>query len=232
MVYKNHEWLESSFPTPKSRSWFNPWIGGILYLPEEMGFRTLLEEKTSSEFTILKDSLDNEWRGIKTEFTIEHNEGLKGIKIINYYLMLPGAPVLCHTAEIVQNSREFKSDICFESLSFFNLHKDPKNNYIIFKNYDGEKNKYRLVRCALDLTAKDSILYGAKELEDKLQVYNVGEKDNLVAFVNTIDSACNILSNKFIKDNERIFDSPKFYIFTNHYIENELLEDLKNIYFK
>lgn len=232
MVYKNHDWLETSFPIPKCKSWFNPWMGGILNLPDDLSFRSALEEKTAADFVNLKDTLGNEWRGIRTSFCIDHNDDFKGLEINQYFLMLPGVPVVCHTTELLQNTGRYMKKVPFTSLSFFKIADDIKNNYLLLKNREGEVVRYRPGREAADVPTNGSILYGCGNLKENLQVYTSFEKVKTMAFINIHDTACFIEEAITAANNERVFTTPVFYILTEGLIEDKLLKDLRNIYFE
>lgn len=231
LKYNHHEWLESSFPTPKPKSWFNPWFGGIITLPEELSFRSVLEEKIQADFVAIEDNFKNKWEGIKVKLQIKNNEYFKGLEVNQYYLMLPGVPVLCHTAEIVQNTGKLISFEPFECLSFFNFDESPKNNWVKLKNSKGTFDKYKVGGEAMDILASSSLLYGTNNLKDKIQLYS--NKDEVISygFVNMHDTAAINLRLIHLEHGTIKFTSPDFYIFTEDYIEDELLKDLKNIAF-
>lgn len=231
MEYKNHQWLESSFPTPKAKSWFNPWVGGILNIPEGLGLRSILEENIEGNFAALKDSCDNEWRGVKTHYCINKNERFRGLELNEYYLMLPGIPVLCHTTEIIQNTGRLMNSHTFENLNFFNGDEDIKNNYVLIKNTQGDNVKYKAGREAEEFLVDKSIIVGGKSLKEKLQVFTNLDKAKLMLLLSTNDTGCFVYEKITAAHKERRFTTPVFYILTDEKIEDKLLKDLKNIYF-
>lgn len=231
LVYKDHEWLESSFPVAKAKSWFNPWAGGILNLPEELGLRTVLSEKTEASFTDLYDSCRNLWHGIKTSHVIKNNKQYNGLEMYEYFLLLPGVPVLCHTTELIQNTGKHMCKENFETLNFFNVDKDIRNNFIISKNRNGKYIKYKAGEKALEVLTDSSVLIGGKNLNEKLQIFTDFDKAVPCIFLNTNDTACFINEKITAANNKRIFTTPVFYIFTDELIEDANLKDLNNIKF-
>lgn len=94
------EWLDTSFPNLKAKSWWNPWAGGMKTAPSGMNTFSLKKEKHDA-FSVEKyDSQGNKWSGlgIKTEI-VEHSQW-KNVQYIQYFLMLPGVPVLTTYLEV------------------------------------------------------------------------------------------------------------------------------------
>ena len=83
----------------------------------------------------------------------------------------------------------------------------------------------------MDIPTEHSILYGTDNLKYKIQLYLNHDEAKSIGFINTHDTAA--LIPRYISSEEGIakFTSPDFYIFTEDYIEDELLKDLKNIRF-
>lgn len=231
LKYNNHDFLESSFPKPMPKSWFNPWFGGIGTLPEDLSFRSVLEENIKADFVTLEDNFNNKWQGIKVNIHIENNKRFKGLMINQYYLMLLGVPVLCHTAEILQNTGGFMKAEPFESFTFFNFDEDIKNNWLKTKNIKGKFNKYKVGVEAMDIPTEHSMLYGTNNLKDKVQLYLKHDEAKCIGFINMHDTTALISRHINIEEGIAKFTSPDFYIFTEDYVEDELLKDLKNIRF-
>lgn len=231
MTYKEHDWLESSFPTPKAKSWFNPWVGGIVNLPQELSLRTVLEEKAKVEFASLCDNYKNSWRGIKIHYIVNNNEKFNGLEISEHYLLLSGTPVLCHTTEIIQNTGKHMCKENFESMNFFSVDKDIKNNYLMCKNRKGEYTKYKAGSEAMEFLTDSSLIIGSKNLKEKLQIFTTFEKAIPMAFLNTNDTGCFINEKITAANGKKIFTTPVFYIFTEDMIEDKNLKDLRNIHF-
>lgn len=227
--YKEHEWLDNSFPDLDSRTWFNPWFGGIQSVPEDYVFssRTMQKEKIQAEFVKIKDSFKNEWKGIKTSTLIEHNENFKGLGINEYFLMLPGVPVLYHTVELQQNTGRFIKNLNFITKNFFKLDSDITKNYVSTKNNDGEITRYRVGVEGCQIGVGSSMIYGSESMEDKLQIYTNYEEYKPVCFINFQDTALMMMRKLTIPNGERLFTQPIFYIFTKNHISDKLLRSLR-----
>lgn len=231
LVYKDHEWLESSYPEAKAKSWFNPWVGGLLNLPDSLGLRTIQDGKTEATFATLCDKCNNLWHGIKTSHVIQNNEQYNGLQICEYFLLLPGVPVLCHTTELFQNTGKHMCKEEFSSLNFFNVDKNIKNNYMISKNRNGEYIKYKAGEEAIEFRVDSSVFVGSKNLKEKLQIFTDFDKAVPLILLNTNDTACFINEKITAANGERIFTTPVFYILTDEIIGDAKFKDLKNIKF-
>ncbi|HYK74057.1 MAG TPA: GNAT family N-acetyltransferase, partial [Pseudoneobacillus sp.] len=103
MSVNGSEWLNSSFPNLTAKSWWNPWGGGMKTVPSDLTTFSLKKEKTTSQFIEKLDHKRNKWSGLKIGTEIrEHNEW-KGVHFVQYYLMLPGVPILATYVEVVKS---------------------------------------------------------------------------------------------------------------------------------
>jgi hypothetical protein len=94
------EWFDHSYPELAAKSWWNPWAGGMKTAPYGINTFSLLKEASTASIVDLADHEGNKWTGIAitTEF-IEHKQW-KGVRYIQYYVMLPGVPVVASFAEV------------------------------------------------------------------------------------------------------------------------------------
>lgn len=234
LQFMNREWLESSYPIAGPRTWFNPWFGGIQTLPEMMVFngRSLLKEHIEVEFAEKIDGLGNTWKGIKTRMCIMHNEDYKGLEINQYFLMLPGIPVILHFTELINNMGKYMDNCEFMDSAFFKMNEEIKSNWTSVKNRQGGITKYRAGVEAYDILTNSSFLYGSDSLEYKIQVYTDFNKCNQWGFLNTKDFARMNSRHDSLASGERRFLPNVFYIFTKEHISDKLLKNLKNISFE
>jgi len=100
LKYDENEWLFSNYPSLESYSWWNPFVGGMKTNLERFGSSLVLREKITAEFTTETDTLGNIWSGIRCDVHVEKFDEYKGIRYTQYYLTLPGVPVLCHFARV------------------------------------------------------------------------------------------------------------------------------------
>ncbi|SCG82278.1 GCN5-related N-acetyltransferase [Proteiniborus sp. DW1] len=229
LLYKSKEWLDTSFPSSRPKSWWNPWFGGIATLPDEMTNRSFNEEDREADFVQLKDSVGNTWSGIVIKTNIKKNEKLKGLKIAQYYLMLPGVPVLCQTTEIVQETGYYFSSMPFMTDMYFKLDDEYKNNMVTIETLSGQLTTYKAVK-DYEMKTKGTLFFSSVNREDKLMVYNNGDIP-AGCFTNSEVIGAYIINKMDIKNNERIFLPPSFLIFTKEVMNHDLFKVLKNIKF-
>lgn len=231
MKYMGLEWLDTSFPNPGPRSWFNPWVGGIGCKPWAMTHVSILKESLKSEFVNVRDNLSNEWAGIKTSVVVQENTSFKGLVYNQYFLLLPQVPVMCFTVEVLQNTGKFFNNTGFGTECFLKPDEDIKNSWFISRSRDGEEKRYKSGRVGYNIRSDSSLLYGSENRKDKLQIFADTEATTLLSFCNKNDTAAFITSKVTAQDGKRVFTQPIFFIFTEKYIDDSLLKDLKNIYF-
>jgi len=229
LLYNSKEWLDTSFPTPRPKSWWNPWFGGIVTIPEEMTARSYAEEDREADFVQLEDSLGNIWTGIVIRTDIKKNEKFKGLKLRQYYLMLPGVPVLCQTTEIIQKTGRYFSSVSFMTDMYFKLDDEYKNNLVTIETRSGQLTTYKAVKDQ-GMKTEGTMFFSSVNREDKLIVYNNGDIP-VRCFIDKEAIGAYVINEVDIKNNEKIFLPPSFLIFTKEVINHGLFKNLKNIRF-
>lgn len=232
--FMDKEWLDSSFPKAFPRTWYNPWFGGIQNLPEVQmeSARSLLKEHIEVEFVEKDDSLGNMWMGIETSLCIAQNDDYKGLQIDQYYLMLPGVPVILHMTKVSNKMDEYIDSCDIVNSGFFKISEEIRGNWASVKNRNKEITKYRAGSVEYDLNCNSSILYGSDDIEYKIQVYmNPDGRENR-AFLDAQNFGCLNRINISIAANETKFLPNIFYIFTKEHVSDKLLKSLKNIRFE
>lgn len=229
LVYNGHEWLDTSFPTPTPKSWWNPWTGGIISHPRELTLISLSEEEKEADFIQIKDSLGNMWSGIKISANIRKNDKFKGLEMYQYYLMLPGLPVLCCTTEIVQKTGYYFNSVEYMTEVFMKLDEELKNNRFTMQNQSGEMVTYKAGK-AFDIRTNGSITFEGVNRTDKMMVYSNGDVP-LWGFSNNEAVGSFVINKIEAKNNTQFFMPPAFLIFTKEAIDHDLLKNLRNIKF-
>ncbi|MGV2940397.1 GNAT family N-acetyltransferase [Mesobacillus sp. LC4] len=100
MEVNGHEWLANSYPELTAKSWWNPWAGGMKTAPRGINTFSLLKENSHAEVVEKKDSEGNKWSGLAITTEFEEHKQWKDVQYVQYYLMLPGVPVVASLAEI------------------------------------------------------------------------------------------------------------------------------------
>lgn len=223
--YEDKEWLHHAFPETIAKSWWNPWPGGIGDDIEGLSAHSLAKANHSAGFESLSDQYGNEWSGIVVETEIEEHEEYKGLRFHQYFLMLPGVPVVCHTTKIVQNTHQY--------LDFKKWHTDAFLNadWLKVQNNSGEWQKYHTNRGEVEARADRSLIFGMNHCDSVLQVVadSVAVRTDfyLNKEVTTMASEQNINA----EHGKRFFTKPLFLLLTNDIIPDSALYDLKNIRF-
>ncbi len=230
--YKGSEWLDSTFPQqPGPKSWWNPWLGGIITQPQEITNLSLMKEGSCMKPAQLKDNHGNLWRGIQIRTEIKENEKLKGLTLIQYYLMLPGVPVVWCTTEIRQNTGTYFNNKPFMTMAFIKPNEEIKQSRYQVKNRDGSVIAYKAGRVRQDIKADGPVLYLSDARKEKLLVVNNPEQSFMEAMDNNQVMGSILVSKVSAKDGDRVFLPPMFLIFTEAYMEASLLKDLMGIRF-
>ncbi|WP_058304213.1 GNAT family N-acetyltransferase [Gorillibacterium timonense] len=151
------EWLDSSFPEPCPRSWWNPWHGGLgLEVPGINGF-SLQEEPRSASWAKLTDDFGNEWTGLRLTTRIEKHEGNRGITVDQYQLMLPGAPVLCTLYSVTNGTGLYHPNFMLISRNFFRPSPEFSEGWM---EIPGE-NRFHMGQVEAEITLEGLLRIGA-----------------------------------------------------------------------
>jgi ribosomal protein S18 acetylase RimI-like enzyme len=97
------EWLAHSYPEPTAKSWWNPWAGGMKTAPYGINTFSLLKENSTASVVERKDNEGNKWMGLAITTEFKEHKDWKGVQYIQYYLLLPGVPVVASFAEVVND---------------------------------------------------------------------------------------------------------------------------------
>ncbi|GAM13456.1 GNAT family N-acetyltransferase [Mesobacillus selenatarsenatis] len=100
MEVNGHEWLDHSYPQLTAKSWWNPWAGGMKTVPYGINTFSLLKETSHAEVVEVADSEGNKWSGLAITTEFKEHKQWKGVQYAQYYLMLPGVPVVASFAEV------------------------------------------------------------------------------------------------------------------------------------
>ena len=100
MEVNGHEWLDHSYPELTAKSWWNPWAGGMKTAPNGINTFSLLKETSHAEVVETKDSDDNKWIGLAITTEFKEHKQWNGVQYTQYYLMLPGVPVVASFTEV------------------------------------------------------------------------------------------------------------------------------------
>ncbi len=230
LMYKGQEWVDSDFPNPGPKSWWNPWIGGIHSYPNKMQMRSIIKEEYSIEDVSIKDNFQNDWKGLKIQVEITKFDEHKGFTWNQYYLMLSGVPVVCYVPEIFNNTGKYLRNFHFVSRYFAYADKQVENCFVRSFNSKHEKFDYYSGREAVDLYPQNIRVFGSTSRDHLLQVWTDQARYNDISFNKEI--TC-FWMNDYVNiiNNERRFLTPKFLILTKELLSQDEIHDLRNITF-
>lgn len=221
------QWLEHSFPKPIAKSWWNPWCGGIKNGPPDLNMFSLLKEQTVCAFTTVKDKHNNEWTGLKLETTICHHAKWKGLKYVQYYVTMPGLPLLITFVEISDHAGYRMAEEKWHTNLFMTC--NDKEKCILHIKDDKVNNKqYFVADEEQEVLVKDNfylslgeekLYYIASESATETEFYSNKEAIQLISFDKT----------KRIKN--QLYTEPNYLLFTKEEISSALLKQLRRIAF-
>lgn len=225
------EWLKTAFPKARPFSWWNSWFGGINWRPMDLNIETMLEEENSCEFLKKEDVFGNEWQGLSIQTEIKANKKHKGVMWKQYYLTLPGVPILVHFVEYKNTSQLYTKRKLMLNQTFLAMPEKLGASHMLFTGKNqcrqtvSTSNHARNYKCDYNCTYRvdghDSWLrfYSNQETAER-GFFSGPEKFGVWGFERINSEA-----------NQSVIAKPTFMIFTKDELEDEWLRDLNNIKF-
>ena len=232
LTYQGEEWLDTPFPTLEPKLWWNPWPGGLSSRLSETRTHSIAREKTIASFTTLTDNKGNKWRGIKLTTSIEKHGEFKGVTYHQYFLLLPGAPVLCHVSEIEQATGTFFNGKNWQTTAFFKPGENMEDNWVNIQDQAGEWTKVVAGKDENDLKAARNFIVGCDQKTDHLQFISNTEKSTRTAYVNKQLLLTGVSERLTMRSDTSQFTTPNFYLFNNQVIHDDAQHDLQGIRFR
>ena len=232
LAYKGQEWLDTSFPALKPKAWWNPWPGGIRNSLVNISGNSLLKEQRSAEFVAISDKKGNRWTGIRLQVDILQHESFRGLIYNQYFLLLPGAPVMCHTTEILQHTNQYFMNETWYCQAAFKMNPfDENNGWIECHNDRGRSNKAYFGKGEREIDVKQSFIVGHQAAPEKLQVIADYQPVRSDLYLNKEVVHHTVFSKLRLRHGESNWTKPIFYLFNDQVIPEDALQDLKNIRF-
>jgi len=174
---KGQEWLLSKYPNHEPFSWFNPFLGGIrVNPPGTYSAVTILKEKRTADFAEMRDNFGNVWQGICLTLEVNEFEKYKGAIYKNYFMTLPGLPVLCTFFQFENGTGEYKSDTVTMG-SYLSPDDDAKNVVIEATTKNRMDYRFRMGSEDLDELNFENLLTMSSSRKEKLYMFH-GNKHN------------------------------------------------------
>ena len=234
LMYGENEWFFSSFPSLEPYAWWNPFVGGLKSYIEKFGNLLVLREKITAEFVTETDSHGNAWTGIRCDVAVENFDLYKGVRYSQFYLTLPGVPVMCHFFRVKNDTGRF-----LDANMYYWLNLSGKEG---LKEITAELKEGAL-ECKVHTNGgEESLMYDnllkvsynkENPRPEKLYIFKDAKRDkgdNEFEFDIDIATCFSSMKNS-APDGESFTTLPVFCILTEKDLKAEDLEDLKRISF-
>ncbi|MGG1658009.1 N-acetyltransferase family protein [Brevibacillus sp. NRS-1366] len=231
LTSNGQEWLASSFPERQPKSWWNPWTGGIGNHVEELSAFSLVKEDRSAAFVELQDNKQNVWQGIKLSYHVKKQEKYRGLTCHQYYLLLPGVPVLCHTVEIVQNTGTYFAGKSFTTDIFLQTEDADEAVWLKTAGTFGEELTYKLAQGELFVIEDSDYVVGRASRKDQMQIVTDLDTAELHAYSNKEVAVASVVRELNLPNNSTTFTPPVFFLFADKMIPSDSLSALRAIRF-
>jgi len=212
----------------------NPFVGGLKTFTEKMSDSLVQREKIDASFATKTDKLGNTWTGIRVDITVENFDEYKGIMYSQYYLTLPGVPVLCHFTKVHNGTGRYMEAALYtmimlagkENLSTLcaKLTEGDIKCKVRPGSIDDEKLYDRLVTITCE---------GENLRTEKLYVYKDSKRDNGKSCIGLDDSIvyCDFNMKDNVPDGKCYTTMPIFCILSDKELKQDDLEDFRRISF-
>ncbi|GKU80581.1 GNAT family N-acetyltransferase [Paenibacillus sp. L3-i20] len=231
LVSSGKEWLASSFPKRQPKSWWNPWTGGISNHVEGLSAYSMVKEGREASFAELVDNRGNVWQGIKMSYSVNKQEKYRGLTCHQYFLLLPGVPVLCHTVEIVQSTGTYFDGKSWTTDIFLQTEDEDKDVWLKTTGSAGEELRYKLAQGELSVNEASDYIFGSSSRKDQLQIVTDLDRAELQVYSNKEVACASVVRELNLPNDSVTFTSPLFFLLTDEAIPSESLSDLRAIRF-
>lgn len=221
LKYNGREWLDTSFPTPSAKSWWNPWLGGSKVELEGLSTRSMLRSPRSLKYVERQDSVGNQWQGVQMQMQVEEHPKFKGLLIRHNILTLPGFQGLAMVIELEHSGLVVTGVQCLNEVFLAPAGKVEQSwvelGPVRYKQGSGRES-HRV----------NKLLYGTELTDDRLLAVSATDitfYTNKDVMIGGSWEEVNIIPGR------KLVTMPLFFIFTQHDLEENTLEALKKIRF-
>jgi len=228
---KAFEWLMHQHPQHLPNAHWNPFLGGVGLRPDELDERSFLTEQRTATFVEIRDNFNNLWTGIKIAVDVAECAAISGICYENYFVTLPGLPMLCHFSKIYNQTNTFKN-FGFHAESFPSGSQNLAENKLIFQG----KNQ-------LERSLNLGIVQHYEHHESPLVTVLASRAEALYVYRNQSEASGSTIfsSNEFIQLYKHYqvklapkavhTNAPMFMVLSKHQLAEEAFRELEKITF-
>lgn len=160
--------------------------------------------------TSLKDIHHNEWTGVKLVTTIRHHEKWKGLKYEQYFLTMPGIPLLITFIEIIDDAGRRMAEEEWHTNLFITCNEEEKAVLHIQDNKVSTK-QYMVASEEQEVNIKG---HSYLSLEQEKCYYIASDKSKGIDFYSNKDVIQLISYAKCRRTENRLFTEPTYLLFT------------------
>jgi hypothetical protein len=163
--------------------------------------------------------------------SIEKNEIYKGLIYHQYFLLLPGVPVLATVVEVEQQANTSYHPLCMLTWSYFKTAEELSHSRVSYQNDQGDNIQYKVGTADIEFTFDDVIHHHSTERGQKLTLVS---KPNKGKNYNYIDNQVisSITSHEHqAKHGAHFLTNPQFYVLNELEASKAAYADLLNLNF-
>ncbi|ADU30428.1 GNAT family N-acetyltransferase [Evansella cellulosilytica] len=208
------EWLASSFPTPISKSWWNPWVGGLSFGIEYLLQRKMLDLPSKAKFVTVFDQYSEEWTGIQITTIVEDHPKYEGLTFHQFAVTRPGIPVLAFFTLLEQNvGKHFYGTI---ERTYFNLSQGEKIGDLTIHVNDQESQAFQHHAHEVDLYHLKDALFERKGIKNKLHFIPNKSIEDVATYMNKEVILGAAEQPLYTKNGETEITEPHFFVLSEH----------------
>jgi ribosomal protein S18 acetylase RimI-like enzyme len=222
------EWLDHSFPKLTAKSWWNPWAGGMKTAPSGLNTFSLMKENHSAFQVEKLDLQGNSWNGLAIQTDIHEHPQWKGVQYVQYYLMLPGVPVIATYLEVKElGGKNLKHEIW--NTDFFVGGENLSNVFVEMLGSQQTKH-YKAGLQEIPISLETGSFISSLSKSEKLYVVPSLYSDNSEAYTNK-EALQVLFSQTSIPCNQGCKTAPLFMIFDHRDLSADLLQKIRKVQF-
>ncbi len=222
--YNGDEWLESSYPEKRAKSWFNPWGGGVCMLPSGVSLSSYHEEKVQVKFVEVDDELNNKWSGISSTVIFLKHEKFKGLEIEHLFLTRADIPVIKCVYRVTNNSNK-NINANFQRPLFLKEWEKISDSFYEFKDKVGDLKKFKCGKTEIDIEFEGILSTGYSTKKDRMNIMSIGDG---LSFVYSATEYVGVFGNFYQEipngDNKEVLQD--WIIFHDRRIDDREVEEL------
>ncbi|MBH5318958.1 GNAT family N-acetyltransferase [Paenibacillus sp. GSMTC-2017] len=231
LVSNGQQWLASSFPKRQPKSWWNPWAGGVGNFIEELSAYSIVKEKREASFAELVDNRGNLWQGIKVSYSVQKQEKYRGLTCHQYFLLMPGVPVLCHTVQIVQHTGTYFAGKSWSTDIFLQAESNGDEVRLKTVGVSGEELNYKLGQGGLSVNEVSDYVISSPSRKEQLHIVTDQSAAELDVYSNKEVVCASVVRELNLPDNSVMFTPPVFFLFADKMIPADSLTELRALRF-